>query len=88
MAVSATLDAGRWRGTRPVPGDEADFLRLRRDPQVALTLSADGLPPGEASGGRVVRSRRVKDDGVNSQREGYPAFLYSPTRPRGHFLTG
>lgn len=49
MAVGETIRAGRWIGTRPTSGDEADFLRLRRDPQVALTLSADGLPPGEAA---------------------------------------
>lgn len=48
MGVSEAIEAGRWRGARPVPGDEADFLRLRRDPRVALTLSVDGLPPGEA----------------------------------------
>lgn len=48
MAASETIEAGRWIGTRPSSGDADDFVRLRRDPQVALTLSVDGLPPGEA----------------------------------------
>lgn len=48
MPASETIEAGHWRGTRIAPSDEAAFLRLRRDPQVARTLSVDGLPPSEA----------------------------------------